>query len=113
MVLVFGWLTPVGLETETACARSLIFNGPGRSEEHTSELQSQSNLVCRLLLEKKKQRQHLLVTRVGLRHFRQALDERERLGLEDAVLLRLHHYLDRRQPVRAERLVSRLCSLDR
>src|SRR2546427_2139618 len=31
--------------------------GPGtlpRSEEHTSELQSQSNLVCRLLLEKKK-----------------------------------------------------------
>src|SRR2546427_7273605 len=28
--------------------------GVGRSEEHTSELQSQSNLVCRLLLEKKK-----------------------------------------------------------
>src|SRR2546430_12090846 len=27
---------------------------PQRSEEHTSELQSQSNLVCRLLLEKKK-----------------------------------------------------------
>src|SRR2546430_4008792 len=30
---------------------------PNRSEEHTSELQSQSNLVCRLLLEKKKQAQ--------------------------------------------------------
>src|SRR2546430_10365436 len=29
--------------------------GVPRSEEHTSELQSQSNLVCRLLLEKKKQ----------------------------------------------------------
>src|SRR2546430_7387818 len=29
-----------------------------RSEEHTSELQSQSNLVCRLLLEKKKQLKH-------------------------------------------------------
>src|SRR5688572_32748625 len=29
-----------------------------RSEEHTSELQSQSNLVCRLLLEKKKQKNH-------------------------------------------------------
>src|SRR2546427_4711577 len=28
--------------------------GTSRSEEHTSELQSQSNLVCRLLLEKKK-----------------------------------------------------------
>src|SRR2546430_11346549 len=41
------------------------FIGPGcmtiasvaaRSEEHTSELQSQSNLVCRLLLEKKKKK---------------------------------------------------------
>src|SRR2546430_11417998 len=31
--------------------------GYERSEEHTSELQSQSNLVCRLLLEKKKKRQ--------------------------------------------------------
>src|SRR2546427_2395323 len=30
--------------------------GGGRSEEHTSELQSQSNIVCRLLLEKKKKR---------------------------------------------------------
>src|SRR2546427_12653428 len=29
-----------------------------RSEEHTSELQSQSNLVCRLLLEKKKKKNH-------------------------------------------------------
>src|SRR2546421_6956675 len=28
--------------------------GSGRSEEHTSELQSRSDLVCRLLLEKKK-----------------------------------------------------------
>src|SRR2546427_5804534 len=31
---------------------------PVRSEEHTSELQSQSNLVCRLLLEKKKNTIH-------------------------------------------------------
>src|SRR5688572_5145767 len=31
---------------------------PRRSEEHTSELQSQSNLVCRLLLEKKKKKKH-------------------------------------------------------
>src|SRR2546430_3575036 len=39
-------------------ARSLLPDPPRyesvRSEEHTSELQSQSNLVCRLLLEKKK-----------------------------------------------------------
>src|SRR5256885_11478273 len=32
-----------------------------RSEEHTSELQSPCNLVCRLLLEKKKIRKHTLV----------------------------------------------------
>src|SRR5688572_27102522 len=32
------------------------YNRAGRSEEHTSELQSQSNLVCRLLLEKKKKK---------------------------------------------------------
>src|SRR2546430_5527628 len=31
-----------------------------RSEEHTSELQSQSNLVCRLLLEKKKKKTNAL-----------------------------------------------------
>src|SRR2546427_5169497 len=32
------------------------WKGQNRSEEHTSELQSQSNLVCRLLLEKKKKK---------------------------------------------------------
>src|SRR2546427_1380296 len=34
----------------------------GRSEEHTSELQSQSNIVCRLLLEKKKNKIIKIVT---------------------------------------------------
>src|SRR2546427_9305087 len=34
----------------------------GRSEEHTSELQSQSNLVCRLLLEKKKKQERHRIT---------------------------------------------------
>src|SRR6185437_17117431 len=44
----------------TSSARSLpsswspTWPGPGRSEEHTSELQSLAYLVCRLLLEKKK-----------------------------------------------------------
>src|SRR5438270_12838940 len=37
---------------------SLAGNIGDRSEEHTSELQSQSNLVCRLLLEKKKKHGH-------------------------------------------------------
>src|SRR2546425_4098894 len=36
--------------------RSAQPRGAGRSEEHTSELQSLAYLVCRLLLEKKKQR---------------------------------------------------------
>src|SRR5260370_21877867 len=35
---------------------------PRRSEEHTSELQSHLNLVCRLLLEKKKETYHCLYT---------------------------------------------------
>src|SRR5947207_6472675 len=39
----------------TRCARSAA-RRPGRSEEHTSELQSHSDLVCRLLLEKKKKK---------------------------------------------------------
>src|SRR2546430_5134591 len=38
--------------------RSCAGPAPERSEEHTSELQSQSNLVCRLLLEKKKNQTH-------------------------------------------------------
>src|SRR2546426_9032950 len=35
---------------------------PERSEEHTSELQSPCNLVCRLLLEKKKKKQTIRIT---------------------------------------------------
>src|SRR2546426_7534810 len=35
---------------------------PARSEEHTSELQSPCNLVCRLLLEKKKHHGHQLIS---------------------------------------------------
>src|SRR2546430_11437229 len=38
-----------------------VAQSPSRSEEHTSELQSQSNLVCRLLLEKKKKDTNRLV----------------------------------------------------
>src|SRR2546430_17240740 len=40
-----------------AVGRHPADRGMERSEEHTSELQSQSNLVCRLLLEKKKTEQ--------------------------------------------------------
>src|SRR5438270_10387061 len=38
----------------TGASLTLAAHPESRSEEHTSELQSQSNLVCRLLLEKKK-----------------------------------------------------------
>src|SRR2546430_13173223 len=48
----FGFLGPLEGNPLTIPALGLV-NG-FRSEEHTSELQSQSNLVCRLLLEKKK-----------------------------------------------------------
>src|SRR5690242_21620421 len=43
-------------DPEVLCfhGRSVRGRRPGRSEEHTSELQSHVNLVCRLLLEKKK-----------------------------------------------------------
>src|SRR5438093_6421978 len=54
--------TAVGLCDGVACIRVFLADSsaaargsiPARSEEHTSELQSLTNLVCRLLLEKKK-----------------------------------------------------------
>src|SRR5438270_9813745 len=45
----------IGLATGTKDWKNPA-SGASRSEEHTSELQSQSNLVCRLLLEKKKKK---------------------------------------------------------
>src|SRR6266481_2143555 len=41
---------------------------PVRSEEHTSELQSQFHLVCRLLLEKKKKPQQSLTALININH---------------------------------------------
>src|SRR2546430_13696747 len=41
--------------------RDSVSAAAARSEEHTSELQSQSNLVCRLLLEKKKKNEYRLL----------------------------------------------------
>src|SRR3989454_6085254 len=48
----------VGLLHPSA-GRIRVFDEPLRSEEHTSELQSPCNLVCRLLLEKKKKKKIL------------------------------------------------------
>src|SRR2546430_3818548 len=49
-----GSCCPVRPISRRSSKRSAIPPPSSRSEEHTSELQSQSNLVCRLLLEKKK-----------------------------------------------------------
>src|SRR2546430_10249021 len=57
---LFPYTTLFRSGRSTACACPVSVRRPPRclsplrSEEHTSELQSQSNLVCRLLLEKKK-----------------------------------------------------------
>src|SRR2546430_6015416 len=58
--LVIGHDTAVvvralGHDALIAAAGGALVGALERSEEHTSELQSQSNIVCRLLLEKKKE----------------------------------------------------------
>src|SRR5690606_41823293 len=53
-----GGAEPEALRRRRLCGRRRhpVTTGGGRSEEHTSELQSRENLVCRLLLEKKNDR---------------------------------------------------------
>src|SRR2546427_1887719 len=48
--------SPTAAWTAQQIVNAFPYDTAPRSEEHTSELQSQSNLVCRLLLEKKKSR---------------------------------------------------------
>src|SRR3989475_5372466 len=50
----FTQILALGRQNKMTGARICV-----RSEEHTSELQSQSNLVCRLLLEKKKKKTYI------------------------------------------------------
>src|SRR5258708_13229561 len=63
-----NWLFPwISSQDRTIAAlnlqQTLIVTTPLRSEEHTSELQSPDHLVCRLLLEKKKQHRKTLLPR--------------------------------------------------
>src|SRR5260370_31420008 len=58
-------------------AAGLLAAGRARSEEHTSELQSHLNLVCRLLLEKKKKKQESFSVR---------LDWAENVHIRDSAL---------------------------
>src|SRR2546427_7910747 len=54
MLVAASWLQFLVPAAQATLKRALFYGPTTRSEEHTSELQSQSNLVCRLLLEKKK-----------------------------------------------------------
>src|SRR5258708_26194385 len=59
--IVSGWrsralLPPCATTATECCSTRALWLRHGRSEEHTSELQSPDHLVCRLLLEKKKPR---------------------------------------------------------
>src|SRR5439155_17413017 len=78
-LLAAGQRTPVHYPqsrptfTEVECIRRVLFLARSaraavyvRSEEHTSELQSRGHLVCRLLLEKKKQKQHAYLQPIQL-----------------------------------------------
>src|SRR5258705_7386068 len=52
----------VGLEVDWLCSLTVACtSASGRSEEHTSELQSLRHLVCRLLLEKKKKKESIRI----------------------------------------------------
>src|SRR2546421_2895276 len=71
-------------ETQTGLAAEIkiVFRfSPARSEEHTSELQSRSDLVCRLLLEKKKKKRYNHRRHQAPRHEAQSPPDR---GLESA-----------------------------
>src|SRR5260370_29342464 len=64
--LMIGGVVPLALlaspaqrKQPTTLKLGALLTTGGRSEEHTSELQSHLNLVCRLLLEKKKKKKHL------------------------------------------------------
>src|SRR2546430_13484494 len=59
-------LDPLAIHAD-AISRAGSLDRFGRSEEHTSELQSQSNLVCRLLLEKKKKLKYIRIPSIRQR----------------------------------------------
>src|SRR6266480_7921522 len=52
-----GWPTAPSGRSRSRCRWRRTLHSTSRSEEHTSELQSHVNLVCRLLLEKKNKKE--------------------------------------------------------
>src|SRR2546430_8156408 len=78
-----GWKGESGLITDVVeRLEGDVTEVDDRSEEHTSELQSQSNLVCRLLLEKKKKKPTFCVSRT---HYADAFDT-QRLSRSDRAM---------------------------
>src|SRR6266568_8944804 len=68
---------PISASCRASCSRRTCRTGSStwrRSEEHTSELQSQFHLVCRLLLEKKKQT-HMRAERVNQEVIRKNIED--------------------------------------
>src|SRR5262249_59056449 len=53
LAILKGNLSPEGAVAKITGLKNPVITGPARSEEHTSELQSLTNTVCRLLLENK------------------------------------------------------------
>src|SRR5947209_10528622 len=68
-----GWgqvlqaILPAGVRDHAGVRKAVMVEPVARSEEHTSELQSRQYLVCRLLLEKKKQSRGIRHENVGVR----------------------------------------------
>src|SRR2546426_8999004 len=63
-------VTSVFIDATEAITAVYPSQDPSRSEEHTSELQSPCNLVCRLLLEKKKQTRYNFGKLLAMTHER-------------------------------------------
>src|SRR5206468_4478755 len=58
----------IGVQKRLAYGSTSVNGNTPRSEEHTSELQSRSDLVCRLLLEKKKKQQPITADDILVSH---------------------------------------------
>src|SRR5260370_22790268 len=68
----YGSYLQSGHRTRSFAKRDEPVEGPDRSEEHTSELQSHLNLVCRLLLEKKNKTHSLTACLQPARQYNEA-----------------------------------------
>src|SRR5436190_13359599 len=71
--LLFAYMSSTDRMTSRNCSGGMKSSDQYRSEEHTSELQSHSDIVCRLLLEKKKERNEQHLSQADKhRHYRRA-----------------------------------------